>query len=386
MTSGRVRVLHVITDAGPHPYFRLIGAHADRDRFDVRLATVGPRGPLHDESERMALPALALRAQGRAAYPAAVVRLARHLRRERIDILQSHLVDGSLVGLPAARLARTPVAILTGHHSHEVPLHRKRVFTWADRLCAGPLSDEIIAPSAQMRDVFLEVHRVPERKVAVVHHGFELARIDPSSVDGAAVRAELGLADRVVIGSIGRHYWIKNQEALVRAFATLASTVPDAVLLLVGAGDPTPLLELARRLGLEEGRLRLLPARGDVPEVLAALDVFVHPALAESFGMVIVEAMAMAVPTVTTPVGIAPEIIRDGDNGILADDGGVESLSRALDRMLQLRADWPAIGRRARIAASAFPASKMVAEYEALYVRLLQRARRTTPGDAGPVR
>jgi FkbM family methyltransferase len=382
--NRRIRVLHVISDAGPHPYFRLIGDHTDREAFDVRLATVGPAGALQRDAEQMNIPAIALGARSRAAYPLAVVALARYLRRERIDILQAHLLDGSVVGLLAARLARTPVAILTGHHSHEIPLHDNAALTGVDRLCGGPLCDAIIAPSAQMRDTFVDVHRVAAEKVVVVHHGFELDRIDRSRVDGNRVRAELGLEGRVVIGSIGRLFWMKNQDALVRAFAPIARRFPETVLLFVGPGDPVPLRDLGRSLGIDD-QLRFLPVRDDIPDVLASLDLFVHPALAESFGMVIVEAMAMGVPVLSTPVGIAADVVRDGQTGMLAVDGRVESLARALEQMFELRGEWARMGATARLAAEAFPASAMIGEYERQYRRLLEESRPVRPRSAKDV-
>lgn len=376
--SRRLRVVHVISDAGPHPYFRLIGTHADRERFDVRLATVGPDGALHRDAERMDLPAISLDAESRAAYPRAAFRLARYLRDERVDVLQSHLLEGSIVGLIAARLARTPLAILTGHHSHEIPCQDNRLLTAVDRLCAGRLCDQIIAPSRQMRDTFVAVHRVPADKVAVVHHGFELDQMTPSRADGFRLRDELALHGHVVIGSVGRVYWIKNQIELVRAFASVAQRHPDAALLLVGSGDYAALEELARSLGIED-RLRILPAREDVADVFAAMDLLVHAAIAESFAMVIIEAMAMARPVVSTPVGIAPEVVHDGETGVLAVDGRAGSLAAALERMFELRSRWPRMGQAARRCAECFPASAMVAAYEREYLDSLGRRQRKQP-------
>jgi glycosyltransferase involved in cell wall biosynthesis len=372
----RLRVAHLITDAGPHPYFRLIGAHANRGRFDVRLGTVGPSGPLQEEAREMELPSFSLGARGRSGYGVATARLALMLRRERIDVLHTHLLDASLVGGVAGRLARTPAIVFTGHHSHEMPLHGRRLLTAVDRLCAGPLCDAIIAPSAQMRDTLVRLHGVPPEKVTVIHHGFELAQLDPSVVDGAQVRRELDLEGRTVLTAIGRYYWIKNQEALVRAFASATASTPEVVLVLVGGGDGRPLKELASSLGIAD-RVRVLGPTPDVPGLLAATDLFVHPALAESFGMVIVEAMAMARPVLATPVGIAPEVLEDGATGFRAAGGSVDALSAALDRALSAREQWAGMGTEARRRAGSFDAAGMVDAYERVYERLSLAGRHT---------
>jgi glycosyltransferase involved in cell wall biosynthesis len=372
-TAGsRVRVLHLISDAGPHPYFNLIGAHTDHGRFDVRIATVGSAGALHHDVERFGLRSSSLDAAGRGGYPRAAFALACRLRRAGVDVLQTHLLDASVVGLLAGRLARTPATILTGHHSHEIPLQRRRGLTIVDRLCAGPLCDAVIAPSVQMRETLIRVHHVRSQKVAVIHHGFELGDLDPATVDREPVRRELGVEGQTVLTSIGRYYWIKNQASLVRAFAAIAPDMPDATLVLVGGGDASALRSLVQSLGLG-ARVRLLSARPDVPALLAATHLFVHPALAESFGMVIVEAMAMGCPVVSTPVGIAPEVVRDGVTGVLAADGSVGALASALRLALSRRDRWPEMGAAARKESRRFSAATMVESYERLYLQLLGR-------------
>jgi glycosyltransferase involved in cell wall biosynthesis len=86
---------------------------------------------------------------------------------------------------------------------------------------------------------------------------------------------------------------------------------------------------------------------------------------------VIVEALAAGLPVVSTAVGIAPEVIRDGVNGLVVPVRQPAALRRALEAMLARRADWPAMGALARRAAAAFPPEKMVAGYEACYTRWL---------------
>lgn len=365
-----MRVLHLISSAGPHPYFEHFGAHTDRDRFDLRLASLGPAGALQEDGQRMGFRVLSFGASSRMQYPRTCVAVARYLRRERIDVIQAHLLDACVVGLAAARLARTPVKIFTAHHSHEVPLHSRQGLSVVDRLAAGRLADAVIAPSEQMKQTLVSHHRLPAGRVHVIHHGFDLEGLDPERVEGHAVSRELGLESKIVLTSIGRLYWIKNQENLVRAFAAL--DLPETVLLLAGEGDRAALTELVRSLGLGE-RVRLLGNRPDVPELLAATDLYLHPAKAESFAMVILEAMAMGTPVVSTPVGIAPLVVEDGVTGFLATDSDPTALGDALQRALEQRERWPELGKEARARANGFPAKRMVRDHEALYRGLARR-------------
>jgi glycosyltransferase involved in cell wall biosynthesis len=360
------RVVHLISDAGPHPYFNTLVEHADRRDFDLAIGCVGPAGPLQDEMRARDVRTFALGARSRRGYPRAATGFVRMLRRQDVDVVQCHLVDACLVGLSAARVARTPLAIHTAHHSHELPYHGRRL-VWAERLCAGPLADRIIAPSRQVADTLVATAKVRPEKIEVIHHGFDLDRFDRSSVDGQRVRRELGLSGATVLGAIGRNYRLKNYDALVRAFAPIAAEHPDARLVIAGPGGHADLEALAGDLEIAD-RVVLCGARSDVPDLLAAFDVFVHPAVAESFGMVIVEAMAAGRPVVATPVGIAPDAIEPGISGMLAADASSQALEAALGEMLRRREDWEAMGEAARRRAQAFPAAAMVKAYERLYL------------------
>jgi glycosyltransferase involved in cell wall biosynthesis len=146
--------------------------------------------------------------------------------------------------------------------------------------------------------------------------------------------------------------------------------VPEATLVLVGDGDRTPLESLASSLGVSDSVLVLAP-RPDVPDLLAAMDLFIHPALAESFAMVIIEAMAMGRPVLSTSVGIAPEAIEDGVSGFLAADGSESALQSRLKRAFDHRRAWPAIANEARRRAHDYRADAMIEAHENLYEALV---------------
>jgi len=362
----------VISDAGPHPYFTTLFEAGGYPRERLAVGCVGPAGPLQREMARLGVATFALGATARDRYPLTVVRLARLLRRHRAEIVQTHLVDGCLVGLSAARLARTPVTVMTAHHSHELPFHGPRL-RWSERLCGGPLSDRVIAPSLQVVRTLERWANVPAAKIEVVHHGFDLESIARGARRRDEIRARLGLGDRIVIGSVGRLYRLKNQAALVDAFAAVAAQDPRLLLLIAGRGDPEPLRARAAAAGVGR-QITFAGPVDDVPGLLAACDAFAHPALAESFGMTIVEAMAAGLPLLVTPVGIAPELIEQGVTGILCEDASARALERGLRALLGMRARWPELGAGAATAVAGFTATAMADRYGQLYRRWLQRS------------
>lgn len=365
-----IGVVHFISDSQATEYFRLIARHTNHGRFKMQVGSLDRAGGLQDGLREIGISTFALGAKSRWSYPLATLRLAVRLRRERIDVLHTHLLDASLVGLLAAKLARTKLAIFTGHHSHEVPLHHRRLLFEVDRFMARWLADVVISPSREMRDTFVDVYGCPPDHVEVIEHGTDLTRFDPDATSGTEVRSELGLNGKLVFGAISKHFWVKNLDSLVRAFSVIAERNPEAHLVVLGIGDRSSLAALVDSLGLGR-QVSLLAPRRDVPQVLAAFDVFVHPALAESFGLAVVEAMAMGRPVVATPVGIAGDVIEDGVSGIRIGGSDIDSLVEAMSRSLEWRDRWPEIGAEARRRSLAFTPERWVAAHERLYERRL---------------
>jgi glycosyltransferase involved in cell wall biosynthesis len=351
--------------------------HTDRKRFELVIGTMRP-----PPSEAGSIPGLRLHAlpiEGRKDYPRAIVALARWLRENCIDVVQTHLFDATVVGLSAARLARTPLTIVTGHHSHEFAVSPPSVSFFLDALCTSRLADRVIVPSAFMREAMLSVFPIPPEHIAVVPHGLDERRLISPAGARVQLRRALGIEDRVVVGAIGRLYWIKQYENLVRSFAAVAHARPELVLLIVGEGEQRAQLQaLARELTVED-RIMWLGPRGDVPGLLAAMDIFVHPALTESFGLVLVEAMAAGKPLLSTAVGVAPQIVIDGETGLLVPARDPQALTRGLERLLGMRERWPAMGENAQRVAREFTAPKMVAAYEGLTSEWCSTSRRRAP-------
>ena len=369
-----VRVFHFISDSYSTEYFRLMARYTDRSRFEIQVASLRSAGGLQNGLAEVGIPTFALGAESRWAYPAAAAKLAVWLRRRRVDVVHAHLFEASVVGLLAARAAGVKVRVFTGHHSHEVPLHNRRALFEVDRFVACRLANVVVAPSREMGDTFVEKYGCDSAHLHVIEHGLDLARFDPETANREGVRAELGLTDQIVFGAISKHFWVKNLDALVRAFADVATTHPNAHLVILGVGDSSRLADLVAQFNLSS-RVSILPRRRDVPDVLAAFDVFVHPALAESFGFAIVEAMAMAKPVAATRVGIARDVIDDGLSGIEIGGTDPASVRDAMLRAVTIRDQWPALGAEARRRVLMFTPERWVRNHERLYLNTLALAR-----------
>jgi glycosyltransferase involved in cell wall biosynthesis len=304
-----VNVLHVVVDGelagGQLVARKLIDGAARRG---VRSVVVSPsRGAFTEQLERDSIP---VRIAG--GFRA----LRRIVRDERVDIVHTH---GMLRSNVVARLAARSAGAAVVWHAHGAPYYprRARLYRLADtttaRLCA-----RVIAVSEQVRRALVEAG-VPARLVEVVHNGYDAPPDAPAPRDG----------DRRV-ACIGRIEPAKGQLELVRALAD----VPGARLVLAGrdvGGHAADVERAARELGVE---LELLGVREDVLDVIADCAVLALPSHTEGFPIAPLEAMAVRRPVVATAVGGTPELVADGETGLLVPAGDVDALAAAIRRLL----------------------------------------------------
>lgn len=264
-------------------------------------------------------------------YPANLnkwLRIYSILKREKPDVVHTHLWRATMLGLTAAWFCRIKKRILTRHHAMlhyvEYPSGRK----W-DILC-NTIATDIIAISQNVKNIVIQKDKAPSYKVHVVHHGFDLSYfgdIDQQRVD--VIRQKYQFTGSPIVGVISRYLKLKGIQYIITAFKKLLKEYPQAHLVLANAqGD---------YVGTIREQLRELPPASyteiTFEEDLAALykvfDVFVHVPIdphAEAFGQTYIEALAAGVPSVFTLSGVAPEFIDDRENAFVVDYKDADSI------------------------------------------------------------
>jgi hypothetical protein len=172
------KILHFVT-TGAHNYFLYpLIDYRDKGRYEIVVGTLFARGAMHDDLEARGLRTFALDCTKWSQYLPAALRLAWLIRREKIDIVQTHLFDACCVGLLASRLSGRSVGLFTGHHPHESLLQYRVNGKWlalfVDMVNCRWLAHRAVALSEHLRDVLVNWARVPERKVVVLPNGFRL--------------------------------------------------------------------------------------------------------------------------------------------------------------------------------------------------------------------
>lgn len=300
----------------------------------------------------------------------AFLRLLTLLRRIRPAVVHTRNW-AAFDAIPAARLAGVRV-LVHGEHGREVddPEGRDTRRNRIRRLFA-PLVSQFVTVSRDLERWLVEDVGLPARKVMTIHNGVDLARFGQG--DRREARDRLGLPpDATIVGTVGRLDPVKDQAGLLRAFAALTSLHPGAMLVIAGDGPcREELTRLAEALGVE-GRVRMLGDCRDVPGVLAALDIFVLPSIAEGMSNTILEAMASALPVVATRVGGNPELVEDHVTGRLVVSRDPKALAEVMAVYLDdahLRA---LHGKTARQrVAERFALDRMCESYVELYRRRL---------------
>lgn len=245
-----------------------------------------------------------------------------------------------------------------------------------------PFIHRYIALSGDLERYLLKKVGVPRKRLTRIINGVDTARFRPR--EGARrEHLPVGFAsesDRVV-GTVGRLEPIKDQAVLVRAFIELSHRFPERVaslrLVIVGDGSQRGMLEtLADESGLS-GHIWFAGSRDDVPELLAAMDVFVLPSLAEGISNTIMEAMASGLPVVATDVGGNGELVAEGKTGYLVPRDDPAAMATALSQYLDRpeRIGQHGVASRAR-AERDFSLGVMVDKYNRVYqqARVRQRA------------
>jgi glycosyltransferase involved in cell wall biosynthesis len=297
-------------------------------------------------------------------------RLRDRLRQLKPDVVHTHLLHADLYGIPAARWGGVPVVVSSRHNDNAFrrrpPFKQVNRFLWR-------LADGGIAISDAIAGFTVEVEGAPPARIHRIYYGLEPIKPLDRAAARKALIDEWGMkADVVLVGIVCRLIEQKGITYGLQAFARSAPQFPDARLLIVGDGILRKSLENeAQTLGIAD-RVYFLGWREDIASVMASLDVFLAPSLWEGFGLVLLEAMGQAAPIIATQVSAIPEIVADGETGLLVPPRDVDALADALTRLLSdkpLRQHMGLLGQD-RLETH-FSAARMVDETAALYRKLL---------------
>jgi glycosyltransferase involved in cell wall biosynthesis len=361
-----VHVIHIsfgLAVGGQEKLLVELARHSDRNRFDLTVVSLGGRGELAAEIESCGAQVVAM-GKPSGLRPSLVYELARLFQRLRADVVHAHDHRALFYGGPAAWAARVPLLVNTRHGrnchftSRQVAVGRH----------LARLADRYVCVSDDVQSQCL-AEGIAASRLWTIKNGIDVERFSYSgpSPDGPVV-------------AVARLSPEKDIANLLRAAALAAPDDPGLKVAVAGNGPCLAELEqLVTELGIQE-RVAFLGEVRDVPALLARARMFVLPSQSEGISLTLLEAMACGLPAVATRVGGTPEVVLEGQTGLLVPPRDPAALAQAIahvggDPELGLR-----MGRAGRERVQQhFDVRRMVADYESLYIDRVKRTRRARP-------
>lgn len=376
MTSaepGRLKVLRVViglNQGGVQQGVLNLCRGLDSARFEPIVCAIENSGAIGAEIEKAGFEVILL---GYKRQPWKTIRaLARIMRERRIDIVHASSYHPSLYARIAGLLAGRPVMLDYEHTIREKRRFQRVLF---NKLLSGR-TDAHVAVAAQVADHVRAWYGYAPEKVHVIHNGVDIERFRPP-LDKAAAKAAVGLdPSRPVIGMVARLDPLKGCGDFFRAVASLRGQF-DAQWLFVGAArnreEEAVVLASADACGVRDC-VQFLGLRRDIPQLLAAFDLYVFPTLKEGFPNALLEAMAAGCAVVASDFPGNLEVACNERNALVVPMNDAEALTGAIRRLLLDRDLATRLGLQARhdvetdFSLTAY-ARKMAALYEALWAK-----------------
>jgi len=378
------KVLHPITRliiGGAQENTMLTAQLLDKAQWDVEIVAgpqTGSEGSLIEAVQERGISLILEPTMVRELNPIkdllALIRLTQLMRRGRYAIVHTHSSKAGILGRWAAKLAGVPIIVHTvhgwAHHERQHPLLRA-YYILLEKLTL-PITDQMIAVTSKDIDKGLRDGIGKSTNYLIIRSGIELERFGHPQVPREATRAAWGIPqEATVVGSVTRLSPQKAPLDFVQAAALVARDYPDTYFVMVGDGPLRQEVEaLATQLGIAD-RLVLTGLRRDVPELLAAFDLFALSSLWEGLPRVLPQAMATSLPIVATACDGSAEAIEEGVNGFLVPPGEPAVLAQRLCQLIAQPRLAQQMGAAGYARVQEFSDRGMVSAIANLYTKLL---------------
>ncbi len=371
-----MRIFHMVNslDMGGSEHQMVEVASRQKVRgYQVIVGCLSSKGPLVEVLRHSGISVIEFNPKGALYLPWGIFQLLRltwFFVRHSFDVVQLHDLYSTLLGVPAAWLARVPVILSCrrdlSHWWWYTP-RRRRLLRHIQNY-----STYVIANSQAVRNFLVEKEGFDPNLIRIIRNGVDFERfasIRPSRINLAP---HLEPQSRLIAVVANMNVETKGHADLIRAAAEVSQKFRDAKFLLIGDGAERSRLEaMTADLGLSKTIL-FLGLRDDVPNVLACCDLFVLPSWSEGLPNSVLEAMAAGLPVVATHVGGIPEIIEDGESGLLVAPKDSHALAIAILQLLRNEGLAKHLARSAQERVYAqFNFERLLSELDRLYLEAL---------------
>ncbi len=364
--SKKIKILYLIwslDQGGAEQVVLNLAAGLDRQKFEPVICCLNEKGRYAFRAEAAGIKIEALGKKGRVDF-GFLGRLRELIRREKIDVIHSHLFTSNLWGRLMAWITGVPIVMT----EHNVDLWKRPYHFWIDRIVAG-ISRKVICVSKKVEAFYLDKVPALRSRTTVIYNGID-TEFFKQDKERDKVRERFRVPrNRFLIGTVGRLVPQKRQEDFIEAVARLKKSGRNVGGLVIGDGPERRALEEKARGWDLRHEIIFAGFCDDTPGLYAAMDAFVLCSEREGFPMTVLEAMAASVPVAATDVGGVSECVEHEKTGLLIPVGNPEVLAQALARF----ADSPEL--RKNLVANAldrvrseFSVAQMVKRHEEIYL------------------
>ncbi len=335
----KIKICYIISLMSENPLMVTTGQFLDKSRYEVSFIFLNPELPrMYEIFKGRGHQVEWIKYHSKKELIQAVVRVRRIFSKFKPDIVHTHFIDASLVGLIAARLSGIERRVHTRHNSmenHDYFPHG----VYYDKL-VNRLSKKIIAITEMVAEVLIKKENVVAEKVEVIHHGFDFEQLKNDEKTTYELAQKYGLTESYpVVGVNSRFIQLKGIQYIVPAFAKLAQSYPKAKLVLANAfGYYSRELKSLLEKHLLPSQYVLIAFESHIFDLYKNFDVFVHVPIdreSEAFGLIYVEALALEVPSVFTISGIAIDFIEHRKNALVVPYKDSDAIYEAVNLILK---------------------------------------------------
>lgn len=354
----------------------------DKERFAPYVLSIPADGRLREAIERERIPGayLGMSLSSGRFHPRSYLMLCRvfHeitgiLRKERPHILQTYLFWTNIYGAIVGKIANVPV-ILTGRRETFDPRYKRFPNQWLQNMTNRTVTAVIANSHAVKAECLQHERHLDASRIEVIHNGVDIERFRGGAAS-IRLKQELDLPDdAMIVGIVGRLHPRKGHRIFLEAAAHILRVHPRARFLIIGRdqGMQADLMRQAEQTAIRHA-VRFLGEQRDIPDLLALLDVQVCASFIEGLSNAVLEGMASGKPVVATNIAGNPELISDGDTGLLIPAGDAGACAEAVCRLLADRELRNKMGAAAQARVRQhFSVARMISQTEAVYEKYLR--------------
>lgn len=369
----RVNLTYIISQVSHSNVFEWTASHIDRKKYKLSFILMNAKeSALEEFLCKQGFSVHRIDYKNKFDIPLAIVRIRKILKKEKTDIVHTHLFEAGLAGMTAAKLAGISKRIHTRHDAtihHDYHPHAVKY----DKIINN-LSTHLIAITKNVRNILVELEGVNENKISIVHHGFKLDEFDSVSEERTSALRKKYFPSGIpypVIGVVSRFIEWKGIHYIIPAFIEFRKKNPSAHLVLANATGPYEKEIDILLKQLPPSSYTKIIFEPDIIALYRFFDFFVHVPVdqkAEAFGQVYIEALASKVPSVVTLSGIAPDFIENGIHAMVVPFRDANAITESLEKLMNDKKLQDSISAEAKLTISKlFQIDQMIQSLETIY-------------------